>query len=67
MAIFRKRDNWLLGTATQPIAAASRHGLHAGQRQRYPVIRSPAEGVTCIIPAESVEFGGEHESHTCVV
>lgn len=34
MAIFRKWDDWLLGTDTQPMAAASRHGLRAGQRQR---------------------------------
>ena len=29
------RPNWLLGTDTQPKAAASRHGLRAGQRQRW--------------------------------
>ena len=28
------RSNWLLGTATQHQAAASRHVLRAGQRQR---------------------------------
>ena len=28
--------NPLLGADTQPKAAAARHGLRAGQRQRYP-------------------------------
>ena len=32
------RFNRLLGTDTQPKAAASRHGLRAGQRQRYAAL-----------------------------
>jgi hypothetical protein len=33
--------NFLLGTDTQPNAAAARQGLRAGQRQRYASIAQP--------------------------